>query len=290
MTEENSLTDSDWAEWNPSNLPGLPTIPKYETLPVWREPVLYQDIPALSWSRLRRFVLNPSYYRRNPEWKIESSGFEAGNFFHRMILEREKWEKVYATFEAPVNPKTEKPYKSGAAYDKALEEFESQGFIGVPQEAFDALSEIEIAVKESALAEFLDSPYREVEVVSEIDGVPAKGKIDIYSERFGIIDLKTTGRLLDSCGNDKMYWNCRDYGYFDELAYFSLVVEASTGYLPPCSIVAIQIAPPYQVGLYEISGETIGASIDRIRDEYLPRWKEFNASDSLTPSLLRRFY
>ncbi len=47
-------------------------------------------MPALSWSRLRRFVLNPEYYKRNPDWKIKSSGFEEGNFFYRLLLERDK--------------------------------------------------------------------------------------------------------------------------------------------------------------------------------------------------------
>lgn len=283
--------ENDWQEWDPNGtLEPETIIPKYSELPVYKTNVPYQDVDALSWSRLGRFVLNPGYYRRNPEWKVESSGFESGNFFHRMLLERDKWQDVYATFEAPVNPKTGQPYKSGAAYDKALEEFESQGFIGVPQEAFDALSEVEKSLKESGLSDYLTSPFKEVPVVAEVDGVRLKGRIDVYSEQYGIVDLKTTGRLLDARGVDKMYWNCRDYGYFDELAYFSLIVEAKTGYLPPSQILAVQIAPPYQVGLYEISGKTIAESIERIREEYLPTWKTYNRGDSFLYNAVLRTY
>lgn len=77
-----------------------------------------------------------------------------------------------------------------------------------------------------------------------------------------------------------MCWNCRDYGYFDELAYFSLIVEAKTDCLPPCQIVALQIAPPYQVGLYKIGGKTIAESVERIREERLPTWKIYNRGAS----------
>ena len=283
--------ENDWQEWDPNGTPELETIiPKYSELPVYKTNVPYQDVDALSWSRLGRFILNPAYYRRNPEWKVESSGFEAGNFFHSMLLERDKWQDVYATFEAPVNPKTGQPYKSGAAYDKALEEFESRGLIGVPQEAFDALSEVEISLKESGLSDYLTGPFKEVPLVAEVDGVRLKGRIDVYSEKYGIVDLKTTGRLLDARSVDKMYWNCRDYGDFDELAYFSLIVEAETGYLPPCQIIAIQIAPPYQVGLYEISGKTIADSIARIREEYLPLWKDFKRNATAPFSSIMRTY
>lgn len=70
------MTD-DWQEWNPNGTPEpTATIPKYSELPVYEADVPYQDVDALSWSRLSRFALNPAYYRRNPDWKIESSGFE----------------------------------------------------------------------------------------------------------------------------------------------------------------------------------------------------------------------
>ena len=98
-----------------------------------------------------------------------------------MLLERDKWQDVYAVFEAPVNPKTGAPYKSGVAYDKALEEFEAQGLIGVPEEAFDVLLDVENSLKDSGLAAYLQSPFKEVLVVAELDGVLAKGRIDVYS-------------------------------------------------------------------------------------------------------------
>ena len=75
--KDKTSMENDWQEWDPNGTPEPETIiPKYNELQVYKTNIPYQDVDALSWSRLGRCVLNPGYYRRNPEWKVESSGFE----------------------------------------------------------------------------------------------------------------------------------------------------------------------------------------------------------------------
>ena len=271
----------DFDQWDPNEHINL-SAPKFSDLPVWSGAEAYETLDALSWSRLNRFVANPYFYKRNPEWSITSSGFELGSYIHTMLLEPEKGTELYERFQPPINEKTGKAYRSGKKYDEALEEFLSCGKRVYTDQMELVLNEIQLSLSEYGINDLKNCHY-EVPIIGEYKGTKLKGRIDAYSEEFGIIDLKTTStKLFSSSGRDSFYWSCNEYGYIGELTYFAMIVEQTTGLFPPCRIVAVQTTPPYQVGVYVLSENQLESTKRIIEDKYIPMWQEYKQGNIMT--------
>ena len=265
--------ENDWEEWDPAK-EKMTVIPDFNDIPVYKGGLPYDQVKALNWSTLSRFLKNPSYFQRYPDWKYDVKAFGLGTYIHRMLLQENEYKNRYAEFQAPINQKTGEPYKSGKAYQEALEAFENSGMFPIPENGEKILDEIKLSLKAFELDSFLKGNC-EVPVIIDAEGLTLKGTIDVYSDSNGIIDLKTTSSQLNVNGNDYYRWKIKEFGYAEQLAYYATIVKLETGVLPPCSILAVQTTAPYQVGVYSFSSELIEKTSATILNEYLPAWKEY---------------
>lgn len=260
----------EFTEWNP-NGPSF-ECPPFEQLPIAGDD--YEQIEALNWSTLNRFLKEPAYFKRNPDWQIESTGFEMGNYVHRMLLQGDEYGERYAEFVPPTNPKTGEPYKSGKKYQAAMDEFIASGKYAIPERGREILTEIKENLASHGLLKWLDGE-KEVPLIGEWKELKLKGRVDVYNEEFGILDLKTANSQLYSLEQDNFRFKIRELGYAGQLAFYATLVEQATGSLPPCRILAVQTTAPYQVCLYEFTPELIRVTSQRILDEFLPAFQEY---------------
>lgn len=259
----------DFDDWNPDYIETARN-PKYDELEITNED--YEKIDGLNWSKLSVFLQEPAYFSRHRDVKKESSGFEMGTFLHRMILEPEKYGNLYKQFEPPLNPTTNEPYKSGKKYQEALDDFIASGNLVAPDNGASILEEIRANLEEYDLMKYLTGKT-EVGLTAKLEGTLLKGRLDCYSEKFGIVDFKTTSSKIYSLENDYFRYKIREYGYVYQLAFYATIVNLQTGSFPECYIVAAQTTTPFQTGLYHINERLIRQASDKIIDEYIPLWK-----------------
>ena len=257
-------------EWNPNG--AITSCPKFSELPVADKE--YEELEALNWSTLSRFLKEPAYFKRNPDWKLESKGFELGTYVHRMLLEENQYGGLYDEFIPPVNPTTGEAYKSGKKYQEALDAFVESGKLAIPERGQKILAEIKQNLANHDLLKWLNGE-KEVGLVGEWHGLKLKGRLDVYSEEFGIVDLKTTSSQIYSLEQDYYRFKIREYCYTEQLAFYATLIKLQTGVLPPCKILAAQTTAPYQVCLYEFNPELIELTSDRILETYIPAFQEY---------------
>ena len=261
----------EFTEWNPNDYSAV-SCPPFETLPVVTDG--YEEIEALNWSTLSRFLKEPAYFKRNPDWKLESKSFELGLYIHRMLLESDHYGGLYDEFVPPTNPTTGESYKSGKKYQEALDAFNASGKFAVPERGRTILAEIKENLASHDLLKWLDGE-KEVALTGEWRGLKLKGRLDVYSEDLGIVDLKTTSSQLYSLDQDYYRFKIREYCYTEQLAFYATLVELATGSRPPCSILAVQTTVPYQVCLYEFNPDLIKVTSQKILDELIPAFQEY---------------
>ena len=120
----------EFTEWNP-NEPSF-GCPPFEQLPVAGDD--YEQIDALNWSTLSRFLKEPAYFKRNPDWQVESTGFDMGNVWYNSPKTLDTAFDVigditlsaasmqYGGFTIPEVDKTLAPYAE-LSYNKYYDEF-----------------------------------------------------------------------------------------------------------------------------------------------------------------------
>lgn len=260
----------EFTEWNP-NEPSF-GCPSFDQLPVAGDD--YEELEALNWSTLNRFLKEPAYFKRNPDWKLESKGFELGTYVHRMLLESDQYGGLYEEFRPPVNPTTGEPYKTGKKYQDALDAFVASGKYAIPDRGQTILAEIKQNLANHDLMRWLEGEH-EIPLIGEWRGLKLKGRVDVYNEEFGIVDLKTTSSQIYSLEQDYYRFKIREYCYTEQLAFYATLVQLQTGEFPQCHIVAVQTTAPYQVCLYDFNPDLIKVTSQKIIDEYLPAFQEY---------------
>ena len=73
------------------------------------------------------------------------------------------------------------------------------------------LEEIKYSLKAVKLDKYLNGKYETPIIINYDDELKLKGKIDIYSQEYGIIDLKTIATTLNVNGNDYYRWKIKEY-------------------------------------------------------------------------------
>ena len=113
--------------------------------------------------------------------------------------------------------------------------------------AVDAMAESVLAHPKAR--ELLEAKgHREVSVVSEIDGVPVRARLDGLVELEGMtgLDLKTTRKTADVEGFAR---TSSDLGYFIQEAWYREAIEAEGVPLDRFVFITVEKEPPYLVGV-----------------------------------------
>lgn len=244
--------NDDWAEWSPDEN-DFGKCPAFSKVAVDDLPRVERIGAATTWFDVHRYCQNPVRYGQARTEPVR-------NVFKDYLLARilERNLERYSTFQPPINETTGKPYKSGKAYDAALDALAEQGLIAITQE--------EKADADAVLTCFDAYPLRQTLKKSRSDlrvgatstkGVSFAAKIDLYSEDAGIYQVKTTSSRLYDYYGDSFRWSLARLGYLTEAALLAKICWNARGLIPRINVLVFQTSEPFQIKLYEVSRETI---------------------------------
>jgi hypothetical protein len=134
----------------------------------------------------------------------------------------------------------------------------------------------------SATAILRAANEREVTVIGEIGGRPAKAKIDAIASVLNgdgsvdtvIIDIKTT----QSADPRTFAADAAKYGYFHQAAWYTRLLRQHRKYCEEFVIIAVEKNPPYLVAVFRVPSVAVSVA-DRKIEELAERWWCVKAGD-----------
>ena len=219
----------------------------------------------LTSSSLKEFRRCPAHFHAMQNGLVEpydSAAFQMGTMVHAVVLEGES--AINARYEfvenAPVNPKTGKPYGPTAAAYREWASEHGKDIITAAQ-CRDLLAAAN-AVRGHAEAMKLigGDGWGEGVARADYEGLPSQVRIDWLASMAGelvIVDLKTCADL------DYFEQDAAKFGYIHQLAFYREVSALAGGLRHPCAIVAVEKTGRYRCGV----GHTAEVALDRAEAE-----------------------
>lgn len=124
---------------------------------------------------------------------------------------------------------------------------------------------------------------REVTIIGEIGGRPAKAKVDGIVRLAGaciVLDVKTT----ESASPRDFGGSAAKFAYFHQAAFYRRLVEQTVGVMDDFIIIAVEKKAPYLTAVYRLPFHAIETA-DRRIDELVERWWEVAEGDRTGYSL-----
>ena len=189
----------------------------------------------------------------------ESSGYALGSATHALVLEGQSvFDDQYTVADGPINPKTDNPY--GRETKKFAEWMATQDKAVVATADYAMMSEIrDNVMRHPKAVELLSHGLPEGTIRATLEEVDMQMRLDWFSDRSGITDLKT---CLDL---DRFEYDARDYDYVRQLSVYAAGVMVSSGEIPQVHLIAAEKKEPYRVGVWRIPDELIETGIDSVR-------------------------
>ena len=184
---------------------------------------------------LADFRESPALYRRKVSGEIaesESSAFVMGRAAHCLILEgRNAFDREYVVTDGPINP-TKAFAEWAATQEREI----------ISGKDFSFLLKLQRGVWLHPLAsELLADGIAEGVVRAEYCSVPCQIRMDWFSMKSGLVDLKTC---------DSLRWfesDCRRYGYIQQLAFYRAILRIVSG----------EKNEPFSAGVWKLTDELL---------------------------------
>ena len=225
------------------------------------KPYYILDIPAEEYhadARAGRFLSShllgdfrkcPLLYRMKTTGKAEneeSAAFLLGRATHALILEGDKaYREQFAVSDGPVNPKT------GTAYGRATKAYaewakgQTLPVLSTKEHGFILSLRDAVALHFDA-SRLLSGGFPEGTVRTNYEGEPCQIRMDYFSEKNGIVDLKTCDDI------DFFTRDFRRYGYAYQLAFYRAILQEVSGHEYPVHVVAVEKREPRRVGVWRL--------------------------------------
>jgi exodeoxyribonuclease VIII len=212
----------------------------------------YHARPEWSVSQLKKLIENPERFRYeqlNPPESTQSQSL--GTMVHTAVLEPDEYASRYVI-------KPDDLSRRGAAnkltYDRFFYEAKQAGKMVVDGDDYQTALDCAVKLRShSAAAELLlgDGPT-EVSIVSEINGLPVRGRPDKYHAPSGyLVDLKTTSR--GNAAPDKWPREIVRWRYDMQASMYLSLWTRATGVTPRgFKHVVIETDPPYSIAIYTL--------------------------------------
>lgn len=207
----------------------------------------------LSSHALADFRKCPALYRKKETGEIDDDdrpAYVLGRAAHSLILEGiEKFEAEYIVGE-PVNPQTGKAYgKNTQAYQAW---FDAQKMPVIAPSDFEFIKRLQIAVWTHIEAgNLLQDGIAEGVIRTDCCGMPCQIRMDFFSERYGIIDLKTCDNL------DYFEADAKRYGYIYQAAFYRAVLRNVASKKHPFHFIAVEKHEPFRCGVWLVAEESL---------------------------------
>lgn len=201
----------------------------------------------LSYSRMKDFLVSPSYYHyrlENPKEATEA--MVEGRAFHTLLLEGSD---VFAQQYFDDKPLLELGSRKTKAYSSALDEIIGTRTL-IKSERAEMIYKMVEAVRSDQ--ECLDLLLGDVEKEILFDGdiCPTKARLDVLGMD-SIVEVKTVSGASDAspAGFAKA---CVNQGYDLQAAFYQRIVKESTGETLPVVFVVVAREEPFPVGIYTL--------------------------------------
>jgi hypothetical protein len=164
---------------------------------------------------------------------------------------------VFNQADFAVIPECDRRTKEGkATYEQFLIESAGKELIVTPDQYEKAAAIKKSVLNHPKAALLIDQGQAELPVFGEIEGMPAKCKVDFLNTKYNVcVDLKTTA----SAAPDEFSRSVWNYRYHVQSAFYLDLTKASR-----FIFIAVDKEAPYNVELYELDSE----AIERGRQEY----------------------
>ena len=203
---------------------------------------------------LSDFRESPALYHKETSGEVsdnETPALLLGRTAHCLILEgRTAFDSEYLVADGPVNSKTGESF--GRATKAYAEWLSSQDREVVSSRDYGFMLKLQKSVWLHPVAsELLNDGQAEGVIRTEYCGVPCQIRMDWFSPKHGLIDLKTC---------DSLKWfesDCRRYSYVFQLAFYRAVIRQATGKDVPVHIIAVEKNEPFSTGVWNLTDEVL---------------------------------
>ena len=244
----------------------------------------YFSLNAISNSDFRLLANTPKHLEHKELFKLEGAKFVFGSALHTYILEPEEFNNRYAVedFEGCDLNKNTKAYKEA----KALWLDSVNGRDILSKDDFTKIKDMALRVN-TIYGYALTGGYSEIAMLSEINCIPVKGKVDyINHEKQYIIDLKTTPDIK-KFGNSMV-----DYNYISQVAFYKDITDAISGKDYDFYFLLVETVAPYNTIMLRATSDVIEIGRD-IYGEMLDKWakyKQDGTADMIKPTILPEWF
>jgi hypothetical protein len=238
---------------------------------------IYKNLPAESYfaedrincSGLKLIARTPAhfkYYREHLNEKTPTPSMILGTAVHCAVLEPDTFNSRYA-----VAPQCDKRTKEGKLIWANLEAEKKIILSASDYEAVEGMSQ-SVLTHETA-SKLLEKGDPEVTIYTDIEGIPAKARLDWY--RNGIIlDLKTTS----AADPDSFSKSCANFGYALQNSFYLDCCEAAGIEAHTLIFITVENTAPYLCTAYSLDEVSIEWGRDHYRSA-LSKYRECMALD-----------
>ena len=223
---------------------------------------------------LADFRESPVLYYKEINGEIEqteSTAFLIGRAAHSLILEgREGFDRDFIVSDGPINPKTGELF---GRFTKAYGEWRGRLDRDVISgKDYGLISRLHMSVLSHPIAgELLLDGVAEGVIRAEYCGVPCQIRMDWFSPKRGLVDLKTCEALK--------WFEMGRYGYIYQMAFYRGVIREVTGVTVPVHIIAVEKNEPFSTGVWKLTEEVLDRA-EAINREALARYRQCRQSGS----------
>jgi len=205
--------------------------------------------PGINCSGLKQILRSPMHYKASLEQPFkETNAMQIGSAVHCAILEPNRFYFDYTIAPAGLDKRTKEGKSQWA-------DLVASGKIILSSDEAASISDMAEAVKAHPTASrLLAQGSAEVSVFTEIDGIPAKARIDWLIPGSAIVDLKTT----DDASPEGFARSVAKYGYDMQAAwYLDCAEQAELGVGDNFIFIAVEKSPPYAIGIYALDAASV---------------------------------
>jgi hypothetical protein len=214
----------------------------------------YDAIDAINHSTLKHIAVSPLKYRHVVDNGIDDTAlFGVGRAIHAAVLQPERLSIDFAIYEGK--------RRSGKAWDKF--EADNAGLTILKRDEWDgAMAAADKVKNDPVAAEWLNLGKalieRPIRWVDKATGLTCKGRPD--SVHSAIVDLKGTNSI-----DERVFRALATrMSYFGQLAFYRRGYHALTNLWLPCADIAVEMDPPYDVGVFVVDDESLRVADDKI--------------------------
>lgn len=233
------------------------------------------DLPSSSGTKTLLTGTNAHLAAERETPREENEAFTLGAYLHALLLDPES----IATNFIALGDIDRRTKEGKAEWESAQRRAGLSGARIITRPLVQQATAMAQAVRENpAAAQLLNTlTEREITIIGEIGGRPAKAKVDGIVRLAGaciVLDVKTT----DSAAPRDFAASAAKFGYFHQAAFYRRLVEQNVSVMDDFVILAVEKKAPYLTAVYRLPFHAIETA-DRRIDELVERWWQVAEGD-----------